>query len=178
MGEGGMIKTSHVKPFDTLEDHCILGIDPGKATGIALWIPSIFPYDIYDSAELALAEIRPWVAQRMASAPHIRLCMIACEHFAQARGGRPLSNQPDALRVTELARQLADEYCCSFTTNSASASKKLANNERMRKIGWYRYTKNGHDTDGRRQVLSTVARFHPEMFKAILDKEKDHDATR
>jgi hypothetical protein len=104
-------------------------------------------------------------------------CLIATENFAQAKGGRPLTNQPDALRVIGVLRAIADEMNCSLTTNGAGPAKRLANNDRMRRIGWYKYTKDGHETDARRQILTTASRFHKDLFRDII-KEEEYDATR
>ena len=173
---------SHFKPFDDLEDHAMFGVDPGKVSGVALWVPSISHKHIFASAELARDEIRPWMLAQLRDAAitqqgFVRPCLIATENFTQARGGQPLTNQPDALRVIGILRAIADEFCCSLTTNGASPSKKLANDQRMRRIGWHKYTKNGHETDGRRQILVTVARFHKDLFRDIIKEEED-DATR
>jgi len=169
-------------PFDGLEDHAMFGVDPGKVSGVALWVPSISHKHIFASAELARDEIRPWMLAQLRDAAitqqgFVRPCLIATENFTQARGGQPLTNQPDALRVIGILRAIADEFCCSLTTNGASPSKKLANDQRMRRIGWHKYTKNGHETDGRRQILVTVARFHKDLFRDIIKEEED-DATR
>jgi hypothetical protein len=173
---------SHFMPFDGLEDHAMFGVDPGKVSGVALWVPSISHKHIFASAELARDEIRPWMLAQLRDAAitqqgFVRPCLIATENFTQARGGQPLTNQPDALRVIGILRAIADEFCCSLTTNGASPSKKLANDQRMRRIGWHKYTKNGHETDGRRQILVTVARFHKDLFRDIIKEEED-DATR
>lgn len=175
----------HFKPYDGLEDHAILGCDPGKASGVALWVPSIDHTSIFASAELARDEIKPWAMEeikRASTTPSrmglvgIRLCLIATENFTQARGGQPLTNQPDALRVIGLLRTLADDLSCSLTTNGASSAKKLANNERMRRIGWYKYTKNGHETDARREILITVSRFHKDLYRDIIKEENEYAA--
>ncbi len=174
----GMVM-GHTKTFDSLEDHAIVGVDPGKVSGVALWVPSKSHLDIYDSAELLREEIRPWIQQRMLMLPHVSLCLLATENFTQAKGGQPLTNQPDALRVIGVLRTIADELECSLTTNGASSAKKLANNQRMRRIGWYKYTKNGHETDARRQILITASRFHKDLYRDIVKEENEYeDATR
>lgn len=161
----------------------MFGVDPGKVSGVALWVPSISHRHIFASAELPRDEIKPWMEdqlRRAAMTPSqlglvpVRPCLIATENFTQAKGGQPLSNQPDALRVIGVLRAIADEFTCSLTTNGASPAKKLANNDRMRRIGWYKFTKNGHETDARRQILTTAARFHKDLFRDII-KEEEHD---
>lgn len=173
---------SHFKPFDDLDDHAMFGVDPGKASGVAFWVPSISHRHIFASAELARDEIRPWMLEQVRDASitrqtAVRPCLIATENFTQAKGGQPLTNQPDALRVIGVLRAIADEMNCSLTTNGASPSKRLANNDRMRRIGWYKYTKDGHETDGRRQILITASRFHRDLFRDII-KEEEYDAAR
>lgn len=177
---------SHFKPFDGLEDHAMFGADPGKISGVAFWVPSMDHTKIFASAELTRDEIKPWMHEQLriaAMTPSkfglvpVRPCLIATENFTQAKGGQPLSNQPDVLRVIGVLRTIADEFCCSLTTNGASPAKKLANNDRMRMIGWYKYTKNGHETDARRQILITASRFHKDLFRDII-KEEENDATR
>lgn len=178
---------SHFKPFDGLEDHAMFGVDPGKVSGVAFWVPSISHLHIFASAELARDEIKPWMLEQLKLAwatpskmglVPVRPCVIATENFTQAKGGQPLTNQPDALRVIGVLRAIADEMNCSLTTNGASPAKKLANNDRMRKIGWYKYTKNGHETDARRQILITAARFHKDLFRDIIKEEENEHATR
>lgn len=173
---------SHFKPFDDLDDHVMFGVDPGKKSGVAFWVPSISHKHIFASAELARDEINPWIQAQIREASivrhmPVRPCLIATENFTQARGGQPLTNQPDALRVIGVLRAIADELNCSLTTNGASPAKRLANNDRMRRIGWYKYTKDGHETDARRQILITAARFHKDLYRDII-KEEEHDATR
>lgn len=171
----------HFAPYDGLNDHLMFGVDPGKISGVALWVPSISHKHIFASAELKREEIKPWMLDQLREAAitrqtAVRPCLIATENFAQARGGRPLTNQPDALRVISVLRAIADEMNCSLTTNSASSAKRLANNDRMRRIGWYKYTKDGHETDARREILITASRFHKDLFRDII-KEEEYDAT-
>ena len=172
----------HFKPFDDLDDHAMFGVDPGKKSGVAFWVPSISHLHIFESAELGKDEIKTWMMKQIMQASIVRQtavrpCLIATENFTQARGGQPLTNQPDALRVIGVLRAIADDLGCSLTTNGASPAKRLANNDRMRRIGWYKYTKDGHETDGRRQILTTAARFHKDLYRDII-KEEEHDATR
>jgi len=173
---------SHFKPFGSLEDHAIFGVDPGKVSGVALWVPSITHLTVFASAELMRDEIKSWMMTQIMRVSLIQQtpvnpCLIATENFTQAKGGQPLTNQPDALRVIGVLRTIADEMNCSLTTNGASPAKKLANNDRMRRIGWYKYTKNGHETDARRQILITAARFHKDLFRDIIKDEEHENAT-
>ena len=172
----------HFKPFDDLDDHAMFGVDPGKMSGLAFWVPSISHLHIFASAELARDEIKPWMLEQLRQAAlsrqsYVQPCLIATENFTQARGGQPLTNQPDALRVIGVLRAITDELGCSLTTNGASPAKRLANNDRMRRIGWYKYTKNGHETDARRQILITAARFHKDLFRDIIKEEEHENAT-
>lgn len=178
-----MSKASHFMPFDTMRDHCIVGVDPGKLSGVALWVPAVLSTSIYASAELTQDEIIPWIKDQISDAQDVRqttlrICTFAVEHFQQARGGRPLTSQPDAIRVTEMLRAFADELTCGFITFTPSVAKHLAHNQRMRKIEWYKSTKNGHETDARRQILCAIARHHPEELRYILEKENEEDAAR
>lgn len=84
---------SHFHPHDGLEDHAMFGVDPGKASGVAFWVPSISHLHIFASAELSRDEIKPWMLDQIRDASITRQtavqpCLIATEQFAQARGGR------------------------------------------------------------------------------------------
>lgn len=146
----------------------LVGVDPGKVTGVAIW----WSPDHYDSehTEIESAEVEhpgsvPAVIKRMLDGE--RPALLACERFKQPQGPVHMSAQPDAAQVVGMMRSLAEELHVRCVYQSPGPAKKIAPDALLRRIGWYVKTRDGHDNDARRHVLLLAASFFPETFASI-----------
>lgn len=123
----------------------ILGIDPGKKSGVALL--DLFtetcggvevPFEQYgDHIEDLIARLRP---------------DVVCESFVINANTVKNTQAPWSLESLGVARFLARKYGCRFTTLAPSSAKRFATDERLRRLGW-RIPGKGHLADAQRQAL-------------------------
>lgn len=148
----------------------LVGVDPGKVTGVAIWWDSTEfdgtnHLDI-DTCEVTDASQVPTVIRRMLDGQ--RPTLILCERFNSA-GGKALTSQPDAQQIVGMMRSLAEELQCRCVYQSPGPAKKIMPNSRLKKIGWYTSTKDGHANDAARHVGLGLASFYPATFARLVD---------
>lgn len=150
----------------------VIGVDPGKITGIALWQTA----DSFGPGKLS--GINPWAVAEVGNTEvlkYIKLLLrgrtptaIACERFVQGTGRRPMSYQGDAQHITGEVSGLAQDLGCPFVRQLAGPSKKIASDKVLKKIGAYIATEDGHANDATRQVIRYLADHHPEVFAELI----------
>jgi hypothetical protein len=126
----------------------ILGVDPGKKTGVALLdllAETCIGWELVDpeygrKLEELIAQYRP---------------AVVAENFIVNAATVKNTQAPWSLENIGIARFLADKYGCSFKKQAQSSAKRFATNERLQALGWYIPGK-GHLADAQRQVLLFV----------------------
>jgi len=149
----------------------VIGVDPGKITGIAFWCSP-------DAAARPWLQGGPWLLTEVPAykaVKTIRMVMrscvptrIACERFVQGSGRRAMTHQPEAPELTGELRELARAYDCHFSLQLPGPAKKMAPNSVLKKIGAYLPTPDGHANDGARQVIRALALDHKPYFVELL----------
>lgn len=123
----------------------VLGVDPGKKTGICLLdlmkedCPGVeVPFDELGYVlEDYISRYRP---------------AVAIEAFVINAATVKNTQAPWSLEGIGITRYLAHKYDCMFAKQAQSSAKRFATNERLQALGWYVPGK-GHLADGQRQAL-------------------------
>lgn len=145
----------------------LVGVDPGKVTGISIWWDPDF-YDLTDrTSPLDVAEVDDStmvtaVIRRMLDGqrPHIILC-------ERCRQNPRKTNQPEAVEVTGAVRSLAEELHVRCVYQSPSPAKKLASSALLKRLGLWRPSDDGHQNAATSHVLLGMATFMPVRFAQL-----------
>jgi hypothetical protein len=81
---------------------------------------------------------------------------IVCENYKQRPG--PLSNQPDALHSVGALRYFCWDNDISFLLEMPGEGKKFGTDYKLKKIGWWHPTPDGHANDSMRHLLVGAVR--------------------
>lgn len=139
----------------------VIGVDPGKVTGIAIWVQGLGWKQAEVDAIRVLHSIRTMLGGNNPTA-------IACERYVQGTGRRAMSFQPDAHRVMGELSALHQEFKCAYALQLAGPAKKIASDKVLRQLGCYTPTRDGHANDACRQVIRYLANDYPDVFAALL----------
>ena len=146
----------------------IIGVDPGKVTGLAVWCDRRCGSDHPerpDTSEVANADVCGAMLRRMLSEHDgVKPNLIAVERFVQ---GSRKTRQPDALHVTGAVGGIASELGVKVVYQSPSPALKIAPNTLLRRIGWYVASPGQHANAAQRHVLLALATFFPETFARL-----------
>lgn len=142
----------------------IVGVDPGKITGVAIWLPEWSLRKIFDYDEVPAAQTIPWIKNALGV---FRPTHVACEHFIQGSSRRPMTRQPDAEHVTGALEAYAAEEDSMFVRQPPGPAKKLASDRNLKAIDWFHSTPDGHENDARRQVLLCIATYFPRYYERL-----------
>lgn len=141
----------------------VLGIDPGKTTGVAL-------YDLLtehiDGAELAEDEVGRWLETIIFQ---VRPAVVI-ESFTITQHTARNSQAPWSLEIIGMARHFAAKHGCSFTLQRPADAKAFSTDARLKALGWWRPGK-GHMADAQRHTLLFLAKNG--WWDASLDGERD-----
>lgn len=146
----------------------LVGVDPGKVTGVAIW----WDPDFYDSTQrggdLEVAEIESStsvcaVIRRMLDGHRPNLIFLE-----RCRQNPRKTNQPEAVEISGAVRSLAEELRVRCVYQSPSPAKKIAPTRTLKRIGWHNSTPDGHADSAAAHVLLGMATFMPTRFATLL----------
>jgi hypothetical protein len=145
----------------------IVGVDPGKVTGLAVWWDPVVwvrpKLPALDVAEVADSDAVVPVLRRMLDGR--RPDLVAIERFVQT--GRRMTFQPHAQQVVGAVRSFCLEERVALVFQQPGPAKKLASNALLRRIDWSNPTPDGHADDATRHVLLVMATHHPDVFARV-----------
>ena len=145
----------------------IVGVDPGKATGIAVWCDGCrMDHPTWpDCAEVEDATtVRAVLLRMLCEHGGLSPKLIAVERFVQ---DFRKTRQSTATEVTGQVGALAAELGIKLLLQPPGPAKKIAPNPLLRRIGWYTASRDQHANDATRHVLLALATFFPETFAKI-----------
>lgn len=142
----------------------IVGVDPGKTTGLAVWRQLGWETPLV-TTEVADFNQVPTVLREMLCRQ--RPTLIACERFTTQPGSR-LSAQPEAPWVIGAVRSLAQDLLVRVVYQSPGPAKKIAPNPLLRKINWYTPGGGGHHNDASRHIVLALASYFPDTFAELV----------
>lgn len=139
----------------------IIAVDPGLFSGYALW-DSSKPQRIF-TEELAYNQLWRRVRADLDEYDgHATDVHIVVERYTMTPGVK--SAQPEALKIMGQLELLADMYGRQLHYYLPTTTKSMIQNKRLKQVGWYRPTPDGHANDGARVVGVHLAVRHPEIF--------------
>jgi hypothetical protein len=146
----------------------LVGVDPGKVTGISIWWdPDFFdstgrgsPLDV---AEVDSSTMVPAVIRRMLDGNRPNLLFVE-----RCRQNPRKTNQPEAVEVTGAVRSLAEELHVRCVYQSPGPAKKLASASLLKRIGWWHPSPDGHQNAASAHVLLGMATFMPVRFATLV----------
>jgi hypothetical protein len=136
------------------------GFDPGEVTGMAAYCPDV---KTFTGHEFRSTEISDYLAMINARHAEHHIIHIGVERFVQRRNQR-LTEQPAAQRITGAVIALG----LNTTLIAPSTAKTMCTDRRLRQLGWYRRTLDGHVNDAARVLFATIAITSPQMIKDLL----------
>lgn len=146
----------------------IVGVDPGKITGLAVlrlhWQAQL-PRTSWSVAEVEATAVLPRLRDLLRGD---RPDAIACERFIQGTGRRPMSYQGDAQHITGEVSGFAQANGIIFHRQLAGPAKKTGNDRVLRQLGCYNPTPDGHANDACRQICRIIATLRPDVFAQLI----------
>jgi hypothetical protein len=135
----------------------IIGIDPGKTTGLAWGDTELMTTG---GAEISFDDFGDWLntslARLKAEGKDVR---VACERFTIAAGTIKKSQDAHwALEAIGVARYISRCYGVEFIMQHPSDVKGAVSDEKLKKAGWYIPGK-GHANDALRHVSMAMIHF-------------------
>lgn len=146
----------------------IIGVDPGKVTGLVLY----HGCKLIDKASLSVDAVSPWVSQRLDAIEERdpdAYVFLGIERYNIGGNTVKMSRQPDALDVTGRLRNVArGRDNVSVRTFNASDAKALGSPKTLRRIGWW-IPGHLHISDAAAEALITLATVRPSEFELVID---------
>lgn len=139
----------------------LLAVDPGNVSGVA-----VLRLDDLDDAPLTyeldkqqtysfIHSLRYGTMQDRSE----RMEMVA-ERFVISQRTIRSERQDDALNILGYLDSLHHLYGIPLHLQSPAQAKKFVSDDRLRRLGWYRRTKDGHANDAQRHLLTYLASHH------------------
>jgi DNA-directed RNA polymerase subunit N (RpoN/RPB10) len=144
----------------------VLGLDPGKITGVGLWHTDVLAVRFQAPADEAMDWVTDTLALYQRSDTPIH---VACERFTVTQA--TVTKGGDAHHSLEqigVYRYLARRMDHSFELHGASDCKKFTSDDRLRALGWYTPTKGGHTNDSLRVLAKQLADLKDPKFLELL----------
>lgn len=145
------------------EPQFVLGVDPGKATGVALYNRHLLPDDpkFGHFVQQWSSDVPTFVDWAWEAIPALAVTgvYVACERFditpTTARLGREKENW--SIEQAGVLRHLCRRHGQEFVLQDRATPKKMASNEHLRSVGWY-VKGPDHVNDATRHVVVALAR--------------------
>jgi hypothetical protein len=147
----------------------LIGIDPGKTTGVATYDKGRFAA-LQLAAEDVLPYLRGWVEGQTSRGEQVD---IGLERFTEGTApGHHVSTQGDAEVVIDgVVHEFAAEPLVQVQLQSAADVKKTVTNRHLRKMGWYVGASAPHANDAGRHLGFRMLVRHPEEYTRVLAGE-------
>lgn len=142
----------------------IVGVDPGKVTGIAMFVRTLRAGDLIHAEEVPAAQAGTFLRQWTAGI-HDKEMIWAVEKYVMLPS-RAKTAQPDALTVTGVVQGLA--VGSRYVEQMAGPVKRLASDRVLKKLGWWQPTPDGHANDAKRQIVFAMAQYYPSSYAELL----------
>lgn len=142
----------------------IAAFDPGKTTGWAIAETSD-PVSTLRSGEVHAEAFGPMLRLWLHDERAAGRGLLVAERFTITRRTARLSQQPDALMVIGVIRDLASEHGHTFEQQAPAVAKLFAPNRRLREWGVTPPPKQGHATDAIRHLLLALAALGVFLFE-------------
>jgi hypothetical protein len=132
----------------------IIGVDPGKETGLALWVDLAGGSSRFDTFSAPADQAVYWVWQEIEE--HGSDLTVAVEKFEFDQDLGRKTPQYDALHVTGAVKFKCLRYGCRFVEYLRSDAKTFGTDRKLKLLGVYKPGPK-HANDAARQVLMNLA---------------------
>jgi hypothetical protein len=134
-----------------------IGVDPGEVTGICVYVDQ--QWQGWEIPAESVSERLHATVERYG----VKNIRIGCEQYVQRRNSR-LTEQPQAQRITGVVQGLG----CFTRLIAPSTAKAMCTDHRLRQLGWYSKTPDGHINDGSRVLFALIAITSPQLVNSLL----------
>lgn len=146
----------------------LVGVDPGKVTGIAVWWD---PF-VYDNSEKLSDVDTAEVESSTFVVPVIRRILddrrpfaIGVERYIQ---NPKKSHQPAASEVTGAVKSLCEELLVRCVYQSPGPAKRAGSTATLKKLGWWTPTPDGHANAALGNMLLLMATVTPQRYAELI----------
>lgn len=155
----------------------ILGIDPGKATGV--FVLHIDEFDIPNSIYYEGKVLEPGGVLRYADTTLDTFCninpdasrnLLSVESFLITSATGKKSQQSDALEIIGQLKTLPKKYPVTLSMQGPGLAKKVATNKRLKKLGFFHSGhENRHINDAARHAIVPLLNSFPNVLLNLLE---------
>ena len=133
----------------------VLAVDPGKMTGLALWIGD----EVNVATQGELHKAMSWCESVIELYAPLGLHVVV-EAFVITRKTLQLKNDHTAIAGIEICRFLCHKHNAYFVLpmQKPSDAKNFATDKMLKTIGWYKPSPGGHVNDALRHLLLYLVR--------------------
>lgn len=147
-------------------DLAVIGVDPGLLTGVSCFAFHDDGRVERQHRQLSPDRVGPFLRSYFIGLTPQAQKVIVRERFVITQGTVKKSPQPDALHVTGVVNDVAQEHCAAVLSYAAGDSKKLSSDKALRQIGWY-MPRMQHANDATRQALMYLSQRHNRTYIRI-----------
>jgi hypothetical protein len=145
----------------------ILSIDPGNVTGLALYFPTA---GSLVTKELRKDETYQYIDDVVGSSWY--MVEIVAERFVISQRTIKSERQGDALDILGYLDSVRCLRGVPLTLQTAAQAKSFATDDKLRRLGWYQKTKDGHANDACRHLLVyLVSKRDPDILRKLADAQ-------
>lgn len=137
----------------------IFGVDPGLAVGTLRF--DLITQGV-EMAALPPLEAVDWVWERLVPGD-----VLAVERFTPNAGSARRTRQNDALEVVGALRWAAHRTSASFVLQGVSDAVRVAPNDVLRALGWWRRGDPDHVRRAAAQAAYALFRLDPKLFERL-----------
>jgi predicted RNase H-like nuclease (RuvC/YqgF family) len=141
----------------------IIGVDPGKMTGLA-WLID----DTFKSTDLTAINACDMISNLLISYSEQRPVIIAAERYNITQRTVKLTRQYDALEVIGTCRWMAHNHHTMFILQAASEAQRCGNRDVLRALGWWK-PGGDHLNKAAAQVVLAYQQAFPHEFARRLE---------
>lgn len=147
----------------------IIAVDPGLVCGVAA-LTVAHGVDVDGGIAVTMStDERPWlgavayVEEWLKATPPQRL-MVVSERFDIPTSRRVFSSQPEALKTNGALEYISTRRGVTFGLQPRAEVKKVVSDALLRRLGWFRKTKDGHANDSARHAGFALFESRPELW--------------
>lgn len=154
------------------DDVVVIGVDPGKLTGIA----TFWGGEFRGTHEVPAAKVGTWIEDycevmsrdpRPIERPYF---LFAVERYQIGGDTVKKTRQPDAMLVTGMVQSAAGRFHGMMTQQNASDAKKIGKPSALSQVpGYVKVT--DHRLDASSQVYMALARWYPDVIDRFVPRD-------
>lgn len=152
---------------------CVIGVDPGKITGLASYSWEIVPNqdNQLDSFDASCVPATAIIGRIRDLSRIMKITHIFCEPYIIGQRTTRMTQQTHAMEIIGALKVFcAEEINAKFVPQQQSISKIFGNKDRLKQFGWYTSNDSeNHANDAASQVLLGLAAHYPRLFLSLLD---------